>query len=78
LFIQNNNLTLHQNSKDMTHFQIKKQLDLRLIRMGKTKAELARAMGISQQLLWNYCKGMYKSVTPEKLEEMLNDGIKKL
>lgn len=58
--------------------RIENQTKKKLIDMGKTMADLARTLEISQQLLWRYMNGRIKKVTPQILLDMVNDAIVKL
>lgn len=58
---------------------IEKQIRVKLAELGKRPYHLSKALGISQSLLWSrYMKGKIKSITPQKLAEMINEGLKAL
>ena len=58
---------------------IEKQIRIKLVELGKRPCDLAKAMGVSQTLLWSrWMKGLVKSVTPSELANRINEGIGKL
>lgn len=58
--------------------RIENQTKKKLIDLDYTLADLARAMNISQALLWKHMAGKTKGITPEILTGMINEGISKL
>jgi hypothetical protein len=58
---------------------IEKQIRIKLVELGKRPCDLAKAMGVSQTLLWSrWMKGLVKSVSPSELANRINEGLKAL
>ena len=56
-----------------------RQIRVKMAELGKPLCSLSRALGIGQTLLWHrYLKGKVKSMTPAKLADLINEGLKAL
>lgn len=58
--------------------RVNKAMKTWLIEHDKTQIELARAMGVSPQVLQRYVMGKNKGMTPQMVEKLINEGIAKL
>ena len=66
------------NYKTKDYERIDMSLKQWLLENGKTQSDLARALGISVQLLQRYTHGKVKNKTPDVVGDMINRGIRLL